>query len=241
MITTYETAPTVAPIPKPINEAVCKVQCNIHGAIKKSQRNLHGGYNFASTDDIYAGTMKIMGEVGLSVLCLEDKCEIVRIEKDGKIVQWANMVFSFVLAAGGETWADPRLRRTLYIQVTGPQTFQAAQSYAEKAFLRSLFKLATGDMDLDAMPQSETEEGQMDLAQPRKKKSSSAAKKDGSDKLFNEVRDAIRTASNPDELREVRDRYAQEWAEMPTKWEALLNDEYEDKILGFGMTLEPAE
>jgi hypothetical protein len=39
------------------------------------------------------------------------------------------------------------------LQITGPQSFQAAQSYNEKAFLRSLFKIPTGDMDLDALPE----------------------------------------------------------------------------------------
>lgn len=238
---TFERA-SVTPIPASIVKGICAVQRALHGAVKKSQRNTHGGYNFASTDDIYAALTKIMGEVGISILSLEDKCEIVRVEKDGKTVQWANLTFSFVLASvEGDTWSDPRSRRTLYIQVTGPQTFQAAQSYAEKAFLRSLFKLATGDMDLDAMPQSDTEEGQMDLSQPRKKKSSSAAKKDGTDGLFNEIKNKLNAAKTADELREVRDRYAQEWAEMPAKWEALLNDEYEDKILSFGMSLEAAE
>ena len=171
-----------------IIQAICKVQSGL-GAVKKSQKNVHGGYMFASTDDIYAEVCRRMADAGLVVLPLEEDAEIQRVEKDGKVAQWARIVFSFVLATSEATWTDKRSKRTLFIQVTGPQTFQAAQSYAEKAYLRSLFKIPTGDMDLDAMAQADTEEGQTALNGSAKRKSSYSAKKDGiTDDTFNEAR-----------------------------------------------------
>jgi hypothetical protein len=225
-------------IPGSIVQGICAVQLGLDGAVKKTSYNQQGGYKFASTDDIYASTTKLMGEAGLSILCLEDSVEIKRFEqeKNGekKIVQWGLFQFSFVLAASdGSTWQHPNLKRTVYVQILGAQTFQAAQSYAEKAFLRSLFKLPTGDMDLDSMPQGETEEDQIALSQTKKRKSSSGAKKDGTSELFNEIRAKIEGASSLDYLQQVRTLYADEWAEMPTKWNDLLNDTYEDKMLQF--------
>src|SRR5262245_7457403 len=116
-------------IPGSIVKAISRIQVSVE-AIGKSQRNNHGGYQFASTDDIYAGVTRKMGEVGLVIVPLETKHEIVKVEKDGKTVQWLHACFSFVLATEDATWEHPSCRRSLYIQVTGPQTHQAAQSYA---------------------------------------------------------------------------------------------------------------
>lgn len=229
-------AATVPPVPvEPIHPsivaAVCKIMTTV-SAVKKSQKNQHGGYMFASTDDIYAAVTHKMGEVGLVIITREDACEIVRVEKDGKTAQWARITYSFVLATEQGTWADPGARRTLYIQVTGAQTFQAAQSYAEKSFLRSLLKIPTGDMDLDGMPQADDEETQLALAgNGIKRKSSSSAKKDGTDKVFNDIRQKIieATGQRP-ALIAIRDTYAKQWAELPERWSQLLDDEFEDAI-----------
>lgn len=226
----------VTPIPSSIVQALCQIMVTVD-AVKKSQRNQHGGYNFASTDDIYAAVTRKMGEVGLVLLSLEDRCEIKRIEKDGKISQWAHMEFSFVLATTADTWTDARAKRTLYIQVTGPQTFQAAQSYVEKAYLRSLLKLPTGDMDLDSMPQADNEDDQVALAGPRaKRKSSAEGKRDGSVAEFNKLVAAIASASNRDDLQVLYMENADSngpWAGMPSKWAGLLQDDYDAKMEGF--------
>lgn len=221
----------VTPIPASIVKAICAIQATLD-AVKKSQRNAHGGYDFASTDDIYAALARKMGEVGLMVMALEDTAEVVRIEKDSKTVQWLRCVFGFLLATETDTWSDPRARRTLYIQITGPQTFQAAQSYAEKAYLRSLFKLPTGDMDLDAMPQAETEEGQLALTgQGAKRKSSSAAKKDGTSEVFATIRRAIQQAATAELLDQIPDLYAEEIATLPRAWNEIIQSEYEDRMM----------
>lgn len=227
-------APTIEPIPGSIVKALAAIQATVD-AVRKSQKNQHGGYMYASVDDIYAAISRKMGEVGLTVLSLEDECGVERIERDGKTVQWLRAVYSFVLATEEATWTDPRFRRTIFVQVTGAQTFQAAQSYCEKQFLRSLFKLPTGDMDLDSMPQGDTLEDQMDLLQPRKRKSSSGAKKDGTDHLFNEIMRHLQGAANAEDLQFIRGQYATEWAEMPARWHALLEDEYATKLESFGV------
>lgn len=224
----------VEKIPKSIVKAICEIKKSLE-AVSKTQNNSHGGYMFASTDDIYAALTRKMGQVGLIVMPLEDKCEIVRIEKKGKdgepqTVQWAHLEYSFVLATDEDTWSDPRAKRTLYIQVTGPQTFQAATSFAEKAYLRSLFKIPSGDMDLDSMPQAETEEGQAALnGNGGKRKSSAAAKRDGTDKLFNEIKQKIETAESLDMLEQLPDLYADEIARLPRHWNELIQHTYEDR------------
>lgn len=227
------------PIPSAIINAICAVQVTVE-AVKKSQRNQHGGYQFASTDDIYAALTRKMGEVGLVMISLEDRAEIKRIEKEGKISQWAHMEFSFVLATKDATWSDPRAKRTLYIQVTGPQTFQAAQSYAEKSYLRSLFKLPTGDMDLDSMPQADTEEEQAALNAPPKRKSSASAKRDGDTAVFNDVRAAIANARHSSDLVSIRHTHHAVFSNAPARWSEILEEEYDNRMKDFETEAETA-
>lgn len=223
----------VEKIPKSIVRAVCEIKQSLE-AVSKTGKNSHGGYMFASTDDIYAALTRKMGEVGLLVTSLEDKCEIVKIDKDGKTVQWAHFEFSFVLSTEDDTWTDARAKRTLYIQITGPQTFQAAQSYAEKSYLRSLFKLPTGDMDLDSMPQGETMESQHALnGNGGKRKSSAAAKRDGTDKVFNDLVKAIKDAPNAEVLQQIPELYVDEIATLPRQWNELYEQHYEDRMAEF--------
>ena len=128
-----------AAIPGSIVKAIVTVQAAI-ASVTKDGKNAHGGYAFASTDAIYAMLTHKLAEAGLAIMCLEDTIpEIVRVEKDGKTAQWGKFSFSFVLATEQATWQDPRSRRSLFIQITGPQSFMAAQSYAEKTYYRSLF------------------------------------------------------------------------------------------------------
>ncbi len=218
-------------IPSDIVKAICLVQSGMK-SVQRDGKNSHGGYQFASTDAVYAALTLKLAEVGLSILCLEEEVpEIKRIEgKDGKTVQWGRFVFSFILATEQATWSDPRWKRTLYLQITGPQSFMAAQSYAEKALLRSLFKIATGDIDLDAMPQAETEEAQEALVgNGRKRKSSAAAKRDGGTETFNSIRAAIAGAGTLEDLREIKVGNAEEIAELPERWASLVEDEFAAK------------
>lgn len=144
----------ITPIPGSIVLAIAAVMSSLE-AVKKSNKNTHGGYNFASTDDIYAAVTKKMGEIGFVIIAMEEAPPEIKTvtSKDGKPSQWMRVSHLFILATKDATWTDPRCRRTLTLQVTGAQSFQAAQSYNEKAFLRSLFKIPTGDMDLDALPE----------------------------------------------------------------------------------------
>lgn len=233
----------VTPIPGSIVKAICQIMVTVD-AVKKSNRNQHGNYNFASTDDIYAAVTRKMGEVGLVVMALEDVCEIKRFETEvkgeKKTAQWAHMVFSFVLATETDTWSDPRAKRTLYLQVTGAQTFQAAQSYAEKSYLRSLYKLPSGDMDLDSMPQADNEDDQINLNSPRKPKSSSRAKKDGDDVAFNELRGAISGSEGPADLARIKRDHFSFWNALPKEWHNIVEEEYKYKLAEFDQ-LDAAE
>lgn len=237
-------AQSVAVIPGSIVKRICQIKQTVD-AVKKSQRNQHGGYNFSSTDDVYAALTHKMGQVGLVLMSLEDSSEVVRLEnKDGKTVQWLKVCYSFVWATETDTWTDPRARRTLFVQITGPQTFQAAQSFAEKAYLRSTFKLPSGDMDLDSMPQDEIDDEQ---SAPKTKRPSSYAKKGKNGKdpaaakaneaAYNDLLAAIKAVANIYDLRSLWMEHAAEdgteWADWPAAWAQILQDEYNLRLEQF--------
>lgn len=199
-------------IPGPIVRAIAEIQSSLN-AVAKDGRNAHGGYQYASTDAIYAALARKMGEVGLAMITLEDEPEIkildVTDSKGNAVKQkWCRFRFQFVLACEDATWTDARCSRSLFIQLTGAQSFMAAQSYAEKTFLRSLFKLPTGDLDLDAMP---TEDDP-------KRPSSASAKRDG---LWEEFQQELAEIDELSGVVEIEQRYT---AKMPKRWQTPMYD-----------------
>lgn len=67
-----------------------------------------------------------------------------------------------------------------------------------------------------------------------KRKSSSAAKKDGTNDLFNEISAHIEHASNTETLEALRDSYAQELADMPLRWAIMLSQQFEHRWIDLG-------
>lgn len=202
----------VQDMPPSIVRAIAEIQHSM-ASVKRDGRNGHGGYDFASTDAIYAAISVKMGQAGLTMLTLEDELEIKVIDgvdKQGNVKKdkWCKFSFQFVLATEEGTWTDERCRRSLFIQITGAQTFMAAQSYAEKSFLRSLFKIPTGDLDLDALPQDG------DVQRP----SSASAKRDG---MWETFQNELESADDITAVLDIEQRYG---SQMPRKWKTPMYD-----------------
>jgi len=138
-------------IPKSITEAICKVQISLE-ALKKENRNAFAKYMYVSADDMYAALTRKLASAGLVIIPTE--LEPVRlIDVDGKAHAYFH--YGFTLACGADTYSDPSLSRSMFIQITGPQTFGSAESYLQKTFLRGLFKIPTGEHDLDEVEPKE--------------------------------------------------------------------------------------
>ena len=71
-------------------------------------------------------------------------------------------------------------------------------------------------------------------AEPRQRKSSSGAKRDGTADTYNTIIKEIRTCPDVDGLAELRDKYAQELATLPTRWGILASQEYEARWVDLG-------
>jgi hypothetical protein len=149
------TPPSALPdMPIEIQECVSEVQKHIE-VVAKAGDNKFANYKYASADAIYGQITNKLGAVGLVIApYLLAQVELRRVEvtdKNGNLVikQWCFCRFGFALMAKGKTYSPPQFEEPVFAEYLGPQTLQAAKSYAQKSFLRGLFKIPTGEVDLD--------------------------------------------------------------------------------------------
>lgn len=149
-------------VPGSIVLAMAKVMMALK-TVNKDAENKHQGYKYTSVDGIYDGVRHLMAEAGLVVIPLERSCK----KTDG--AREFTLVVEFILATEKDTWQHNSLVRTVIHPINGPQSFQAAMSYCEKALFKSLFKINTGEPETE-----QTDPTQQ--AQPAKKQQAAAQK-----------------------------------------------------------------
>lgn len=120
-----------------LNEALAACMGEIQ-PLAKGEKNSHGGYNFASVDDFLDLTRPICAKHKVGIRQDEESCEIT----NGQVV----IRYAFTLHHGDEM-AGPYRRSIAVNAKMGSQAFGAAQSYALKQYLRSLFQISTGEKD----------------------------------------------------------------------------------------------
>jgi len=189
-------------MPGGIAKAIALTKAKI-GAVKYDKKHPRG-YEYASADAVYEAVHDAMAEEGLTILTLESEVAFQEVGKE----RWGKFTFEFLFATAEASWSDPRCKRTVFHRIFGPESHQSAQSYADKAFLRSTFKLKTGDADeIDA-----------DLEKPRRSKAS--LKAEGGE--WDQFRGAVDEAGSYGELAEVEMKWR---GKFPVSWENAVADE----------------
>jgi hypothetical protein len=131
-------------MPPEIASSIVKVAGNIKMVVK-DHLNKHGGYNYASVDNFYSDMGPILSDAGLIILMNE-----LESKSDGK---WLHITFAIhIYHSSGKSYGP--VIRTQGVMANGPQAYAAAQSFTEKYFLRSLFKIPTGEAETDADAQA---------------------------------------------------------------------------------------
>lgn len=218
-----EYGPSVAAKPASIVRAIAAVKSDME-VLAKEQNNAHGGYKYTSADQIYAFVSTRMAAAGLVIDCLEAEDpkiwtrNSVDTRGNAKEAQWMRIKFLFVLSTEEDTWSDPRACRTLAMPMTGPQSFMAAQSYAEKSYLRSLFKIPTGDVELDQMSEDGTFKPQPAPKTVTKGKSSHALRKDGAWEQWES------SLADADDMTSVLELEQAAYKDFPPKWHEHVRD-----------------
>lgn len=138
--------------PIAVAEALSRVQAGIK-TLGYDERNQHGSYDYVSADKFYAEIRPLLNEAGLLIVADLSDMEVLTFanaKKEDKQYLKCRYDFYFVHQEGGAVFGP--FRRGVMLPYTGAQSSGAADTYAEKQFLRSLFKVPTGDHDADAEP-----------------------------------------------------------------------------------------
>ncbi len=155
----------IAVIPAVISEAISAITGAL-GTVSKGAYNEFDKYSYTSVDQIYELVASHLAQHKLNIIPIELADVMIVTGPDGK--NWGKFVIGFVFTLGDVQYFDPHMRETLFIRINGPQTFSGAKSYAQKSFLRHLFKIATGEPDLDALPRDDDAPKGNSKAPPKK-------------------------------------------------------------------------
>lgn len=141
-----------AAIPPAVANAINAVMAAVP-KLAKTEKNTHGNYNFAGIDDFLEAVRPLCSAHGLIIVQDEESFDLreAGAGRDGRPAVWLVVRFRFTLAhSSGETWSHSPARSIMVSASMGAQAFGAAQSYALKQFMRSLFQIATGEKGEDA-------------------------------------------------------------------------------------------
>lgn len=115
--------------------------------LRKADRNAHGNYNFVSIDDYYATAAKVALNNGITWKAREVGFEIhppngvfkgIVISKYEFDVLWDDMEWQGFFAC------------SIPHPIQGAQTAGSMLSYADKLFMRTVFKIQTGEQEADS-------------------------------------------------------------------------------------------
>jgi hypothetical protein len=157
-MTQTQPAPTEVPkMPPAIIKAIIGVMSEVK-KLAKEGNNIFQRYKFTSVDQFYEALGPLMASHGLMDIALEQSVEVeVREVADDRGIMkksaWLIAIYEFWLFHESGASYGPITRR-IQVLALGPQSYASAQSFAEKYFLRNLFKVPTGDVDeVDASQQ----------------------------------------------------------------------------------------
>ncbi len=117
--------------------------------LAKEDRNAFAKYNYVSIDDYYDRVAQVAMKNGLSWVISEEECVIT---PDGGTACFRYTFDLFHRGEGGTTYSLGLSQFSVPHPMQGAQTSGSAASYAEKLFMRTLFKVRTGEADADATP-----------------------------------------------------------------------------------------
>lgn len=138
--------------PPKLAAALCAVSGKVR-QLGKSERNQFAKYDFVSVDKFYSAIGPLMAESGIHCIpdCVESEVVPgnVKTDRNGEQRQGAPLLrerWAFTLIHESGECAGP-FHRTVTVPAEGAQAHGSSESYAQKQFLRGVFRVPTGDKD----------------------------------------------------------------------------------------------
>lgn len=154
----------------------------------------------------------------------QDRCAVCRvIRKDGSITE---RKFSVSDAMQAGLWGKP-----------GPW-----KQYPDRMLAMRARGFAARDGAADALAglyiaEEMQDVAPIDITPPRK--SSAAAKRDGTKDTFDALMKAIEAAPEASDLMALRQEHAEMWSQMPSRWGSMLNESFFYRMKDFGIEVDP--
>lgn len=118
-------------------------------SLKKTERNDDARFNFVGIDGFYEQIARLANDLGLNWATVEEGIELMPLA-DGQLVVAQKFRFDLFDSEFGDV-AEGYSRLTIISPFSDAQTAGISLSYADKAFMRSAFKVVTGEKDADHM------------------------------------------------------------------------------------------
>lgn len=125
-------------------------------SLAKGEHNKHGGFNYVGIDRFYEQVARVAMHNGLTWKAREVDARIVEVyggkDREGNAKLSSAMLATYefdIMHVSGEMMSAA-FRITIVHPLQGAQTAGSAMSYAEKQFMREVFKVVTGEPDADA-------------------------------------------------------------------------------------------
>jgi hypothetical protein len=116
-------------------------------SLAKGVKNQHGGYNYVPIDNYYAEVGKVAAKHGLTwVLKVVGFEHLPNLGKSGAV----NFTYTVDLLHSSGDEKNSFSALNILHPIQGAQSAGSAMSYADKVFMRQLFKIETGEQDADA-------------------------------------------------------------------------------------------
>lgn len=216
--------------PAKLAAALCKVSGEVK-QLGKSEKNTFAKYDFVSVDKFYANIGALMAKHGVHCIpdCIESEVMPGHVKTDnqgnkrhGSPLLRERWAFTLIHETGD--CVGP-FHRTVTVPAEGAQAHGSSESYAQKQFLRGVFRVPTGDKD-DADYVGRHEHAPSEAASSGRK-SAAQAKRDGDNETIKAMIDACETV---EDLQARWQAIENEWLPMlPEKWSDHINDFYLNK------------
>lgn len=125
------------------SKAIAEAINNVQSEIKRQatdKTNSYGNYKYLGIDGYYSMIRPLLVKNQIVILCNEIDCDLI----NNKYLK-ATYEFSIV-HSNGDVW-ESGIKRTVILPYTGGQSCGSSLSYAEKFFIRTTFKIDTGERD----------------------------------------------------------------------------------------------
>jgi hypothetical protein len=139
------------PFPQTIAKAMVAVMKKVESLIK-DKPNAYGGFQYASVDDFYEMVRPIISAQGLLLMPIElsSTKDTIAGGRGGEMLIVTFEYSMMIVHESGDVWHNPEDKRHVTVGWAGAQTSGIALSYFDKQWMRSAFKIPTGEKDADA-------------------------------------------------------------------------------------------